>query len=180
MSSSPARATVVVGAAVIIAAEVSVPVPNSLQAELEHFRNAVNTLIQELAAEHAFRKNFGQERIAWETGGERDDVEDEPPQHQPAAPTTPVRSAQPQHFSVSPTAAGMEWGSSASLSPLRWVGAPEASPGGRPEPARTPGRAQRIHGHFGTQLETAELARVVERHCATESPTRRRDACCGV
>ena len=46
------------------------PVPGSPQAELEHFRNTVSTLIQELAAERAIREQLQQECLAWEAGKE--------------------------------------------------------------------------------------------------------------
>ena len=86
MISSPAQVVGPLGSAVDTATDL--PVPESLQAQIDNLQNIVNALNQEDA--------FEWERLTWDAGDEHhDEKEADPPLRKDAAPSIPKRRAIP-------------------------------------------------------------------------------------
>ena len=118
MMASLAQVVDVLGAAVDTAA--ALPVPDSLQAQIDHLQKLVSTLVQKMQYQE---DAFDLERLSWETGEEHHDEEEaDTPLRTTTAPATPVRPAQPEHFNVPLAGADAERGGS--LAPAGMAAAP--------------------------------------------------------
>ena len=157
--SSPSQVVDAVGAAVDTAA--ALPVPDSLQAPIDHLQKLVSTLVQKMQDQE---DAFDLERLTWEAGEEHHDEEDaDTPLRTATAPATPVRPALPSTSMSIFQGLTLSWAAHLRRLawPLRRVGAPPAGlptqAGGQAEVSRIRGRNPPIHGPLGTPACTGQI-----------------------